>query len=67
MNLPEEIFVVAYHRRFVRRTHSFFCANQPQLIASPLILVLPLKPTGRRVYEEVWAMASNIIKKTSMY
>lgn len=27
--------------------------------------MLPLKPTGRRVYEEIWAIASNIVKKTS--
>jgi ubiquitin carboxyl-terminal hydrolase 4/11/15 len=28
---------------------------------------MPLKPTGRRVYEEVWALASNILKKSSIY
>ncbi len=25
LNFPEEIFAVAYHRRFVKKSHSFFC------------------------------------------
>lgn len=28
---------------------------------------MPLKPTGRRIYEEVWALASKILKDTSVY
>jgi hypothetical protein len=28
---------------------------------------LPLKPSGRRVYEEVWLAASHILKKSSIY
>jgi hypothetical protein len=28
---------------------------------------MPLKPTGKRVYDEVWAIASNILKKDSIY
>lgn len=26
-------------------------------------MMLPMKPTGRRIYEEVWAVAHNILKK----
>jgi hypothetical protein len=37
------------------------------LIANPIIFLIPLRPTGRRVYEEVWALASKILKKTSIY
>lgn len=66
-NFPDDIFVVAYHRRFIKKSFSFFCPYQPQLISNPLILLLPLKPTGRRVYEEIWALASNILKKSSIY
>lgn len=66
-NFPDEIYAVAYHRRFVKKTRSFFCPYQPQLISSPLIFLVPLKPTGRRIYEEVWAIASNILKKNSIY
>ena len=67
LNFPDEIYAVGYHRRFFKRTHSFFTPYQPQLIASPFIFNMPLKPTGRRVYEEVWALASNILKKSSIY
>ena len=56
-NFPEEIYAIAYHRRFVKKSHAFFCSFQPQLISSPIIMSLPLKPSGRRVYEEVWAIA----------
>jgi hypothetical protein len=28
---------------------------------------MPLKPTGKRVYEEVWSVACNILKRTSIY
>ena len=33
------------------------------MLSSPIILILPLKPTGRRIYEEIWAIAHNILKK----
>jgi hypothetical protein len=33
------------------------------MMSSPIILMIPLKPTGRRVYEEIWAVAHNILKK----
>jgi len=29
--------------------------------------MLPFIPTGRRLYEEVWAVACNILKKSSIY
>jgi hypothetical protein len=29
--------------------------------------LIPFKPTGIRVYEEVWAVASSILKKNSIY
>ena len=29
--------------------------------------MLPLKPTGRRIYEEVWAIAHNILKKDGKF
>jgi hypothetical protein len=67
LNFPEDVYVVAYHRRFIKKSHTFFCPFQPQLFSSPLIFLMPLKPTGRRVYEEVWAVASNILKKASIY
>ncbi|TNV87076.1 hypothetical protein FGO68_gene9179 [Halteria grandinella] len=66
-NFPDDVYVLAYHRRFVRKQHAFFCALQPQIISSPLILLLPIKPSGRRIYDEVWAVASNILKKSSIY
>ena len=35
--LPLDIFVVAYHRRFVKKATYLFSQYQPQLIAAPLI------------------------------
>ena len=32
-----------------------------------MILLLPIKPTGRRVYEEIWSVASVLLKKSSIY
>jgi hypothetical protein len=29
LNLPDEIYAVAYHRRFFKRTHSFFTPYSP--------------------------------------
>ena len=66
-NLPEEIYAVAFHRRFVKKTFYFFSPYQPQILANPLIFLLPLKPTGKRVYEEVWGIAQQIIKRGSKY
>ncbi len=67
MNLPQDIIVCAYHRRFVKRSAYFFSPFTPQLFAMPVLLQLPLKPTGRRVYEEVWAVASQILKLDSKF
>lgn len=55
--MPTNVIAVAYHRRFVRKTGRLFSDLQPQLLASPVLVMLPLYPTGRRIYEEVWAMA----------
>mmetsp|Transcript_42310 Transcript_42310/g.64887 ORF Transcript_42310/g.64887 Transcript_42310/m.64887 type:complete len:187 (+) Transcript_42310:3547-4107(+) len=30
-------------------------------------MVLPIKPTGRRIYEEVWSIAHKILRKDSKY
>lgn len=65
--VPEELFVVAYHRRFVKKQHYFFNPYQPQILGTPIIFILPKCPSGRRVYEEVWAVAQNILKKSSIY
>jgi len=65
--VPEEIYVSCYNRRFLKKAYYFFNQYQPQLIASPFIFILPAKPTGRRIYEEVWAVAQNILKKSSIY
>lgn len=65
--LPDELITVAYHRRFVQKEHSIFAKFQPQLLTSPLLLLMPRKPTGRRIYEEVWSLAHNILKKDSRF
>lgn len=67
MNFPEDVYSVVYHRRFVKKQHAIFSQYQPQIISSPIIIMMPLKPSGRRVYEEVWAMAAHILKKSSIY
>lgn len=64
--LPEQIIFVAYHRRFVEK-QGFFASHQPQFISSPIVSLLPLCPTGRRIYEEVWSLAQVILKKNSAY
>jgi hypothetical protein len=65
--LPDEVYTVAYHRRFIKKRHYFFHPYQPQLISSPIILVLPSQPSGLRVYNEVWSLAHNILKKDSKF
>jgi len=65
--LPEDIYCVAYHRRFVRKSNPFFHEFAPQLLSSPILMVLPIKPTGRRIYEEVWSIAHKILRKDSKY
>jgi len=63
--LPESIIVVCYHRRFVKRTNSLFNEYEPQFMSTPLVFQMPLKPTGRRIYEEVWSMAHTLVKDSS--
>lgn len=65
--LPETIFVVCYHRRFVKKENNPFQQFQPQLIATPILLSLARKPSGRRVYDEVWAIASNFLSADSKF
>ena len=67
VELPRDIFVVAYHRRFIRRTEYVFSRYVPQLIANPIIFSMPTVPSGRRVYEEIWASAHVLLKPTSRY
>ena len=45
--VPDTIYCVAYHRRFRKPDMSVFQQVQPQLIASPIMLSLPSKPTGK--------------------
>lgn len=37
----------------------------PQLISMPFILKVPAYPSGRRLYDEVWTIASNLVKHNS--
>lgn len=60
--MPDDIYVVAYHRRFTKPPFKIFQELQPQLIASPIVLVLPHELTGIQLYEEVWAHAQSILK-----
>ena len=39
----------------------------PQHLGSPIVLTLPSKPTGYRIYEEVWAQAQLILKRSSAH
>ena len=67
IELPRDIFVVAYHRRFVKKSEVIFAEYVPQLIANPLIFSLPTVPSGRRIYDEVWAGAHVLLKPTSRF
>lgn len=67
VELPKDIFVVAYNRRFVKRTEYLFSQYVPQLIANPLMFTLPTVPSGRRIYEEVWASAHILLRHTSRF
>ena len=67
VELPRDIFVVAYHRRFIQRTEYLFTQYVPQLIANPLIFTLPTVPSGRRIYEEIWAGAHILLRASSRY
>jgi len=67
IELPRDIFVVAYHRRFVKKSEVIFARYTPQLIANPLIFSLPTVPSGRRIYDEVWAGAYLLLKPTSRF
>lgn len=67
VELPRDIFVVAYHRRFVRRTEFVFQEFVPQLISNPIIFQMPTVPSGRRIYDEVWAGAHVLLKPNCKY
>ena len=67
LDLPRDIFVIAYHRRFVKKSEYLFSQHVPQLIAYPLVFSLPTIPSGRRIYDEVWASAHVLLKSTSRY
>ena len=65
--LPRDMFVVAYHRRFVKKTEFLFCQYQPQLLASPLIFCMPSVPSGRRLYDEIWTAAHVLLRPNSKF
>lgn len=54
--------MVCYHRRFVKKDEVSFTPFAPQLIASPIVLNIPRKPSGRRLYDEVWSIASTLLR-----
>lgn len=39
----------------------------PQLLAQSVVISVPLQPTGKRLYEEVWSIAHAILEKSSIY
>ena len=63
--MPNDLLVVAYNRRFVKKSEYIFSQFNIQIIAQPIILCLPQMPSGRRIYDEVWAIAHVLIKPTS--
>ena len=59
----DEIIVVCYHRRFVPKDSKFYLsASTPQLVSIPFIIKIPTMPSGRRLYDEIWTMSSNLLK-----
>ena len=62
IELPRDIFVVAYHRRFIKKSEYMFSQYVPQLIANPLLFHMPTVPSGRRIYDEVWASAHVLLR-----
>jgi hypothetical protein len=65
--MSQQIFVVCYHRRFIKKQEVMFQEYMPQLISTPIIICIPRKPCGRRLYDEVWAIASNLLKPNSKF
>ena len=39
----------------------------PQLLSNPLFFQMPTVPSGRRIYDEVWASAHVLLKPNSRY
>ena len=64
-DIPNDLLVVAYNRRFVKKSEYIFSQFNIQIIAQPIILCLPQMPSGRRIYDEVWAIAHVLINPTS--
>ena len=67
LDLPRDIFVIGYHRRFIKKSEYIFSKYVPQLISNPLFFTLPLVPSGRRIYDEVWASAHVLLKPNSRF
>ena len=67
IELPKDIFVIGYHRRFIKRIEHPFFKYIPQLIANPLFFTMPTVPSGRRIYDEVWASAHVMLKPNSRF
>jgi hypothetical protein len=59
--------VVAYHRRFSHKESRIFSQLQPSFVSSPIVLTVPLFPSGRRLYEEIWMMAQILLRKDSKF
>lgn len=57
--------MVVYQRRFIQKNPFLFAEYMPQLIQTPIMLTVPYKPTGRRLYDEIWTYARNMLVKTA--
>ena len=67
VELPRDIFVVCYNRRFIKKSDYIFNQYVPQIIAQPLLISMPKYPSGRRIYDEVWAAAHILLKPNSRF
>lgn len=57
--------VICYHRRFVGKVINVLSSYMPQLLSMPFLLQVPKHPSGRRLYDEVWTLASSMLKHTT--
>lgn len=65
--MPDNIFIVCYNRMFIKKEEFIFQDYVPQLICNPIIVSCPRGPCGRRLYDEVWAVVSNLLKANCKY
>ena len=64
-SLPTHVLAVIYHRRFVQLDSHLLGKFSPELITQPMVIRFPQEPTGREIYDEVWALAHGILKPDS--